>query len=277
MPHLDAGLAACAPSLHHLAALSLQGCSSLSDGGLAALGCLVSLASLNLSECSGISGQEVKAWHLPSLTCLQLQNCSGLDDAGAAALASLTALRSLNLRQCKRVGDAGLAALAPALRRLTSLSLQVSNTQKGRRAPAALPSPPCPQPPTVRQLSRCCHLCGRCVMPLPFLTQGMGEVSDAGVRCLAQLGALQELELQFGWQFGDEGIAALTALTALSRLDLMYRCVWGGVGELGAMPSALETERMPAGFPALRMRIALPIWTAPCVAAGKSRMTRCAC
>jgi hypothetical protein len=58
----------------------------------------------------------------------------------------------------------------------------------------------------------------------------MGEVSDAGVRCLAQLGALQELELQFGWQFGDDGIAALTALTALSRLDLMYRCVGRAVG-----------------------------------------------
>ena len=55
----------------------------------------------------------------------------------------------------------------------------------------------------------------------------MGEVTDAGVAELAQLGGLQDLELQFAWQFGDAGVAALTALTALSRLDLMYRCVRG--------------------------------------------------
>lgn len=142
MPQLDAGLAAAAPALRRLTALSLQGCSSLSDSGLAALGCLASLASLNLSECPGISGQGVEAWSLPSLTCLQLQNCPGLDDAGAAALARLAALRSLNLRQCKRVGDEGLAALAPALRRLTSLSLQVGGLLRCRvHGPAGLPNP----------------------------------------------------------------------------------------------------------------------------------------
>lgn len=34
--------------------------------------------------------------------------------------------RSLNLKQCKRVGDAGLAAIAPKLQHLTSLCLQAS-------------------------------------------------------------------------------------------------------------------------------------------------------
>lgn len=44
--------------LHCLTALSLlhlalQGCSTLSDAGLEKMGCLTSLASLNLSECPG--------------------------------------------------------------------------------------------------------------------------------------------------------------------------------------------------------------------------------
>lgn len=38
----------------------------------------------------------------------------------------LSSRRSLNLKQCKRVGDAGLAAIAPKLQQLTSLCLQVS-------------------------------------------------------------------------------------------------------------------------------------------------------
>lgn len=51
----------------------------------------------------------------------------------------------------------------------------------------------------------------------------MSDITDAGVACLAQLASLEELELQFAWQFGDAGIAALARLTALSRLDLIYR------------------------------------------------------
>ncbi len=51
----------------------------------------------------------------------------------------------------------------------------------------------------------------------------MSEVTDAGVGQLAELQGLQDLELQFSWQFSDAGIATLTPLTVLSRLDLMYR------------------------------------------------------
>ena len=104
----------------------LQGCSTLTDEGLAHLGKggLRALAALNLSECGGITGAGAVGWRLPALTALQLQNCPGVDDAGVAALAGLTALRSLNLKQCKRVSDAGLAALAPALQQLTALALQ---------------------------------------------------------------------------------------------------------------------------------------------------------
>lgn len=53
MPHLDGGLAVLAPSLCRLTSLSLQGCSTLSDQGLAKLACLAALESINLSECSG--------------------------------------------------------------------------------------------------------------------------------------------------------------------------------------------------------------------------------
>jgi F-box/leucine-rich repeat protein 14 len=50
---LDGGLAAAAPFLSSLTSLNLQGCSSLTDAGLAKMGCLTALASLNLSECPG--------------------------------------------------------------------------------------------------------------------------------------------------------------------------------------------------------------------------------
>lgn len=53
-------------------------------------------------------------------------SCMVLIHALPAIPARTHSPRSLNLKQCKRVGDAGLAALAPALQQLTALHLQVS-------------------------------------------------------------------------------------------------------------------------------------------------------
>lgn len=71
----------------------------------------------------------------------------------------------------------------------------------------------------------------------------MSEVTDAGVRQLAQLRSLEDLELQFGWQFGDEGVAALARLGALSRLDLMYRWV-GRYRDPGACEGRAEAATL---------------------------------
>lgn len=47
-------------------------------------------------------------------------------------------------------------------------------------------------------ISRCQCPAAVCALP-PFLLQGMGEVTDAGVAHLACLRALEDLELQFAW------------------------------------------------------------------------------
>lgn len=140
---------------------------------------------------------------------------------------------SLNLKQCKRVGDAGLAAVAPKLQHLTSLCLQARSAALLllpvmllllRAANIACWSPRASGPRAVRW-----RRAGRAVEPsqLPSLRpgadpkaamlsmkpphshptpphaftllQGMGEVTDAGVAHLASLRSLEELELQFAW------------------------------------------------------------------------------
>ena len=141
--------------------------------------------------------------------------------------------------------------------------------------------------------------------------QGMSEVTDEGVRQLSQLRGLEELELQFAWQFSDEGIAALTALSALSRLDLMYRWVlaraaggrwggwagwWGAAEGIVALPNCMHLCTSAAWHVGSRRRIVVsharahcpciiaPALRCPCIiapvlrrpcAAGRSRMSHC--
>lgn len=133
--------------------------------------------------------------------------------------------RSLNLKQCKRVGDAGLAALAPRLQHLTSLYLQVCGDMNGLGCMQGLRALPRPWHPVALRFTLTPSAHALHSPALSLCPQGMGELTDAGVAQLAQLRRLADLELQFAWQFGDAGIAALTALTGLSRLDLMYRWV----------------------------------------------------
>lgn len=139
--------------------------------------------------------------------------------AGVAALAGLPSLRALNLKQCKRVGNAGLAALAPRLPHLTALCLQVRQllgghvVRAGRAArasdrhlqhvaPAVLSNSSAfqgPGPARYPSVSRQPHSV-TCPPPAPPPAQGMSDVSDEGVRHLAALTSLQDLELQFAWQ-----------------------------------------------------------------------------
>lgn len=116
----------------------------------------------------------------------------------------------------------------------------------------------------------------------------MSEVTDAGVAQLAALSCLQELELQFGWQFGDAGIAALTRLSALTRLDLMYRCGvlaagdWlleerAGVWEERAGPGVLAGPPCWPPCPSACLHHPCPAPCAPRPAAGKSPTIRWRC
>lgn len=138
-----------------LTSLALQNSPGVDDAGVAAL--------------AGLTALRRWGWHgkwghciPPALLFLRLRadawdrHCNSAQTSGSLPAAP----RSLNLKQCKRVGDAGLAALAPRLQRLTSLCLQVrrgsllSAASEGLPPAAAVPpdcslpldSLPCPAP-----------------------------------------------------------------------------------------------------------------------------------
>ena len=85
--------------------------------------------------------------------------------------------RSLNLKQCKRVGDGGLAALAPRLQRLTALCLQGASEVSDAG------------------VAHLAQLRGLEELELQFAWQ----FSDAGIAALAQLSALSRLDLMYRW------------------------------------------------------------------------------
>jgi len=119
-------------------------------------------------------------------------------DAGALALAAalgqgaLPRLKSLRLYHCA-IGDAGLVALAPALRRRPALEcLNFIGSPFGDEGLAALVAPPPPAgapPPTTGGLTK-----------LKKLWLGWTQVTDAGCATLAAAldsGALPALEQLF--------------------------------------------------------------------------------
>lgn len=98
---------------------------------------------------------------------------------------------SLNLKQCKRVGDAGLAAMAPKLQGLTALCLQVRVA--ALRTTLCMPALALPAAAPAALAACLTRLCRPACVPR---LQGMSDVTDAGVAQLAQLRGLEDLELQ---------------------------------------------------------------------------------
>ncbi|KFM25613.1 EIN3-binding F-box protein 1 [Auxenochlorella protothecoides] len=201
VPGLDAGLdamlAAGPPSHPCLATLSLQGCDSVSDKGVAALGRLPALRTLHLSDCAGVEGRGFGAWGAagddgtaPPLAELHLQNCGAVSDAGAAAVARLASLRELRLKACRALTEQGLASLAAGLSNLTTLSLQNMTLTDGG----------------VRPLARLAKLES---LELQFW-----------VTALTVLQELTRLDLLYSWQVTDSVLADLAAMPNLRRLNL---------------------------------------------------------
>eukprot|EP00964_Phaeocystis_antarctica_P051409 scaffold29987_cov47-Phaeocystis_antarctica.AAC.2 len=145
-------------------------------------------------------------------------------DAGASALATALGRGALPRLQCLglTIGDAGLVALAPALRRLPALnSLMFGGSPLGDEGLAALVAPP---PPAG-------------TLPLPAgglaklqrLNLDNTEVTDAGCAALASAldnGALPTLEL-----LSLDGIPASVAAkkavrVALARSSLQLHTTW---------------------------------------------------
>jgi len=161
---------------------------------------------------------------LPALTYLTIG--LRLGDAGASALAAaldrgaLPRLRSLNLG-LTLIGDAALAALAPALRRrpaLKQLYFRVNHFGDEGLAALVAPPPPAagtPPPPPAGALKK-----------LDRLDLGYTKVNDAGCATLAAaldsgaLPALEELELD-GTRASDEAKAAVHEAMARSRFGAL--------------------------------------------------------
>jgi len=136
---------------------------------------------------------------LPTVTRLQLVSCMHVGDAGASELAAalgrgaLPRLKDLTLNNAA-IGDAGLVALAPAVRRLPALEdLNLSYNpfgDKGLAALVALPLPAGALPPPAGALKK-----------LKRLNLNYTEVTDAGCAALVAalnsdaLPALEELKL----------------------------------------------------------------------------------
>ncbi|KIZ03529.1 hypothetical protein MNEG_4431 [Monoraphidium neglectum] len=158
---------------------------------------------------------------LAALEELDLSHADGLDDGGLAALTTLPRLRSLTLAGCRWVGDAGCATLA----KITTLeALSLAGTAAG---PAALDH--LSALPRLRRLdlSGCARIDGdalSCVARISSLEalelrDPGGAVGAAGLRHVAALPRLRELDLGARFVVDDaaaEGLAACRALTSLS-------------------------------------------------------------
>jgi len=142
-------------------------------------------------------------------------------DAGASALAAalgqgaLPRLKSLDLGNTT-IGNTGLVALAPALRRLPALErLDLYNNPFGDEGLAALvaPPPPAGAPPTTT----------RGLMKLQLLYLSCTQITDAGCATLAgalDSGALPALERLFLWDIPAS--AAAKAAVYKARANLMH-------------------------------------------------------
>jgi hypothetical protein len=162
--------------------------------------------------------EKLGAGALPAVTFLSLGTHVG--DAGASALAAalgrgaLPRLKILDLGNTA-IGDAGLVALAPALRRLPALEeLKLWNNPLGNEGLAALVAPPPPAgapPPPTGGLAK-----------LTWLDLSHTQIADTGCAALASAldsGALPALETLFLFLVDIPASAAATAAVhqALAR------------------------------------------------------------
>tara|TARA_R110002072_G_scaffold9956_5_gene47255 strand:- start:43 stop:1050 length:1008 start_codon:yes stop_codon:yes gene_type:complete len=231
-----------------LTRLSLYRGEALTDAGFAHLGQLESLEHLHLHETPQLS--EASLVHLTKLPRLRTFSASEgeIGDAGFATLASIATLEDLTLINFKAVGDAGVQALGelPALR---SLCLSGCDQIGDAGVQALDPSWPLEQ----LRLSGC-RLLGDAALEhlsqftrLKTLVFGLSQnaansqikslrfaslimedltcldgVSDAGVKRLAALRDLRELDLCGCRNMTDAGLDALAPLARLEKLGLGY-------------------------------------------------------
>ena len=208
-------------------------------GLLGKLGSLLpALEHLTLIELSGAAGgvQRLAAGlgvgALPAVTSLTLSMHVG--DAGASALAAalgqgaMPRLESVMLHQTS-IGDAGLVALAPALRRQPALeNVNLWKNPFGDDGLAALVAPPPPPPAGAPPAAAGAPPTTGVLAKLKWLYLGETQVNDAG--CAALVAALNR-----------------GALPALGMLDILF--IPASAAARDAVREALATSRAAHASP----------------------------
>lgn len=110
----DAALAVISAHMRQLATLKVNGCSRVTDAGLAHVCDIDSLLTLHLDRCIHITDAGLKLLtRLSGLTSLRISRCPNITDLGVSQLSKLSRLSTLSLAQCPLVTDVGLMSLAP--------------------------------------------------------------------------------------------------------------------------------------------------------------------
>jgi F-box/leucine-rich repeat protein 14 len=175
----------------------------------------IALKSLNLEGCRNVPLLDRGVAALAGsggagqLTYLSLSGCTALTDAGLAVLGKLGALKQLNLSDCVQIDGTGFGSW---------VNLHPSGEKEENDSRCRLEN---------------------------LQLQGCIGISNQGLKAVAQLKLLRELNLKHCKHAGDDGLQALAAsLSQLTSLSLqgMAGVTDKGIGHLSTMTSLRELE-----------------------------------
>lgn len=184
--------------------------SNMNDNQLERCQYLEHLTSLNLNNCSEITGNgfrrnrnSISSNYFPSLREVDLGSCSNLSDSGLRCLATIDSLDTLRLSNCPKITGSGVGALS-RLPRLAQLDISGSAQVTGA---AFAPAPPPPGPVAAAAAAPAAHFTS-----LQSLTVAHARWQDNDLQDLRHLQGLATLDLRDGQNFTDRGIEHLRSL-----------------------------------------------------------------
>ena len=190
--------------LCNLEVAKLDNCHALTGRGLLAFSRSRQLHTLSLANCRRLTDEAViNISHLFSLQALSLDGCRCLTDRSLTALSDLYVLRKLDLGSCDLITDEGLEQLQH-LEALEELSLGWCRLITDHGIKTLTNQPQRGRSLRILRLARC-------------------TITDEGVRHLALLSALEELDLNGCNAIGSIALGnSLERMPKLSILDVSY-------------------------------------------------------